>query len=83
MNQPGILIESSYIQEKVSSLGKQITEDYRGKELLLIGVLKGSFIFLADLARKIKLEHKIDFLRAASYGNKYSDLPKFWISISS
>ncbi|MCI5221139.1 MAG: hypoxanthine phosphoribosyltransferase [Candidatus Electrothrix sp. AR4] len=57
------------IADKVNVLGQQITSDYRGKELVLIGILNGAFIFLADLARAIDLEVGVDFIRVASYGN--------------
>lgn len=62
-----ILIESSEISKKVSELGKTITQDYKDKDLIIIGVLKGSFIFLADLIRCIKLKTEIDFIRVSSY----------------
>lgn len=64
-----VLIPREKLEEIVSNLGKRITEDYRGKELVLVGVLKGGFIFLADLARKIDMEVKIDFISVSSYGN--------------
>ncbi|WP_417914725.1 hypoxanthine phosphoribosyltransferase [Candidatus Electronema sp. JM] len=57
------------IAERVAALGRQITADYQGRKLVLLGVLNGAFIFLADLARAIDLEVEIDFIRAASYGN--------------
>jgi hypoxanthine phosphoribosyltransferase len=62
-----ILIESSEISKKVSELGKTITQDYKDKDLVIIGVLKGGFIFLADLIRHIKLKIEIDFIRVSSY----------------
>ncbi|MGB2693424.1 MAG: hypoxanthine phosphoribosyltransferase [Thermodesulfobacteriota bacterium] len=62
-----ILIEATEISLKVSELGKQITEDYADKAPLIIGILKGGFIFLADLIRSIKLETEIDFIRVSSY----------------
>jgi hypoxanthine phosphoribosyltransferase len=57
------------IREMVSVLAQKISLDYEGRSLVLIGVLKGAFVFLADLSRKITTPHKIDFLRAASYGS--------------
>lgn len=57
------------IEDRVAALGRQITADYQGKKLVLLGVLNGAFIFLADLARAIEMEVEIDFIRAASYGN--------------
>ena len=52
----------------VKRMAQQISDDYRGRELVLIAVLKGSFIFLADLVRQLTLPVKIDFLQASSYG---------------
>lgn len=52
----------------VKSMAHRISEDYRDRELVLIAVLKGSFIFLADLVRQLTLPVKIDFLQASSYG---------------
>jgi len=63
-----ILIESSEISKKVHDLGQQITEDYKDKNLVIIGILKGSFIFLADLVRSIEIRTEIDFIRVSSYG---------------
>lgn len=61
------LIKSSEISKKVQRLGEQITRDYRDKDLLIIGILKGSFIFLADLVRAINLNPEIDFIIVSSY----------------
>ena len=62
-----ILFSSSVINDKVSELGNRITEDYSGKDLLLIGVLRGGVIFVTDLARKIDIELTIDFMSISSY----------------
>ncbi len=64
-----ILISSDEIQDKIHSLAKQITEDYRDKDLLLIGVLKGAFVFMSDLARAIELPIEFDFMAVSSYGS--------------
>ncbi len=64
-----ILISEEEILNKVAELGKQITEDYRGKYLLLLGTLKGAVPFIADLARAIKLPLEIDYMAISSYGN--------------
>lgn len=56
------------IQTRVKELGTQLSEDYRGKEPLLLGVLKGSFIFLADLSRHMDMLCDIEFITASSYG---------------
>ncbi len=58
------------IADKVSALAQQISQDYQGKNPILIGVLKGAFMFLADLTRHISIPFKIDFVRVASYGAK-------------
>lgn len=63
-----ILTEAD-IKQRITEISKQISRDYQDNELILIGVLKGSFIFLADLARHLTIEKiQIDFLRASSYG---------------
>lgn len=64
-----LLIPQQLIQNRVKEIAEQISKDYEGKELILIGVLKGVIFFMADLAREISLPLKIDFLRVASYGS--------------
>ena len=64
-----VLISSEEIQDKIGELSKQITEDYRGRDLLLVGVLKGAFVFMADLARGIQLPLEFDFMAVSSYGS--------------
>jgi hypoxanthine phosphoribosyltransferase len=61
-------ISSSRIRKRIKKLAKKINKDYKGKSPILIGVLNGSFIFISDLARELKLELKIDFLKLSSYG---------------
>ena len=63
-----ILIGEHEIQAKLRELGEQITHDYAGRDLLLIGVLKGAFVLMADLTRHIRLPLEIDFMAVASYG---------------
>ena len=63
-----VVFDERVIADRVSELGTEITGYYEYGDLLVIGLLKGSFIFLADLVRKIRLAHKVDFLVAASYG---------------
>jgi hypoxanthine phosphoribosyltransferase len=63
-----ILITDDEIQGKIRELGERITEDYRGKELLLVGVLKGAFVVMADLSRHIRLPLQFDFMAVSSYG---------------
>ena len=65
---PPVLICAERIAERVASLGAQITEDYRDKSLVIVCVLRGSFVFAADLARAIALPLKIEFLGVQSYG---------------
>lgn len=63
------LIDQQRIAARVKALGAQITEDYAGRELVLVCVLKGSFLFCADLARAIDLPVAIEFLGLKSYGD--------------
>jgi hypoxanthine phosphoribosyltransferase len=64
------LISEKVIKNRVRELGKQIEKDYKGKgDIILLGLLRGSVVFLADLAREIDLEAKIDFMVVSSYGN--------------
>jgi hypoxanthine phosphoribosyltransferase len=63
-----VLITGEEIQGKIRELGDRITEDYRGKELLLVGVLKGAFVVMADLSRHIRLPLQFDFMAVSSYG---------------
>ena len=63
------VIDKSDILRRISRTADAISADYKDRELILIGVLKGAFVFLADLARQLKLEKiKIDFIQASSYG---------------
>ena len=64
-----ILLAADIIQAKVAELGKLITADYREKNLLLLGTLKGAVPFIADLARAINLPLEIDYMAVSSYGN--------------
>ena len=63
-----ILITEEQLKARVAELGAEITEDYKGEELFLIGILKGSVPFMADLMRKIELPVQIDFMSVSSYG---------------
>jgi len=62
------LLTTDKIQERVKELGEEITRDYQGKPLLLVGILKGAFMFLSDLARAIDLPVSFDFMAVSSYG---------------
>ena len=63
------VLSRTEIAQKVKSLAQRISEDYAGKELVVIGVLKGSFIFMADLIRELTIPAQVDFVRLASYGS--------------
>lgn len=63
-----ILFTSEQIAERIKELGAEITKEYEGKSLMLLGVLKGCFVFLADISRHIDLDCEISFLTASSYG---------------
>lgn len=64
-----ILIPKADIDKMCQRLGSQISQDYAGKEIVLIGVLKGAFVFMADLARCITAPVRIDFISVSSYGS--------------
>ena len=72
MQQPKSLIDTETLQRRVRELGAEITRDYRDRDLALVAVLKGSFVFAADLARAIDLPLTIDFLGLRSYGDGHS-----------
>lgn len=80
-----ILITEHRLKEKVREIAEKINEDYKGRQPIFIGVLKGSFVFMSDLIREINLYCDIDFMAVSSYGNKsvttgavkiYKDLEK-------
>jgi hypoxanthine phosphoribosyltransferase len=64
------ILTQGEIEKIVSSLGDRISNDYHGRELVLVGILKGAFIFLSDLARHITIPVKIDFIGVSSYGDQ-------------
>ena len=69
MDAPPVLISEEDIQERVAELAAQVSADYADKgDLILVGVLKGSFIFLADLSRKLSIPRTIEFIAVSSYG---------------
>ena len=63
-----ILFPSSEIKKRVSELGKQITREYKDKEILLVSILRGGIIFLSDLVREIDLQLSMDFMSISTYG---------------
>ncbi len=64
-----ILVTEEEIRQKVTELGAQISRDYQGKNLLLVSILKGSVVFMADLMRAITIPARIDFMAVSSYGS--------------
>ena len=63
------VLKREEIEELTASVARQISSDYRGRPLVIVGVLKGAFIFLADLVRRITIPVQVDFVKAASYGS--------------
>ena len=63
-----ILIDEEMLHGRIAELGAQISDDYRGEDLLLIGVLKGAVFFMADLMRSIDIPCEVDFMAISSYG---------------
>jgi hypoxanthine phosphoribosyltransferase len=63
-----ILIEEKELQARIAELGRQLSDDYAGRDLLLIGVLKGAVFFMADLMRHITVPCEVDFMAISSYG---------------
>ena len=64
------IVTQEEMRARIRELGKQITTDYMGKDLLLVGVLKGAYAFYADLARAIRIPLRVDFLMVTSYGSR-------------
>ena len=64
-----ILVQPDELQHRIRQLGEEISRDYAGQELLLIGVLKGAVFFLADLMRQIEVPCEVDFMAVSSYGS--------------
>jgi hypoxanthine phosphoribosyltransferase len=71
-NEVDVLYHPEEIARTVERLGKEISAAYAGEELLIVGILKGAFMFVADLARCLTLPVKIDFMRVSSYGGAAS-----------
>ena len=72
MSELKVLIPRQDISKRVSELGAQITKDFAGQSVILVGVLKGATIFLSDLARVVDLDATFDFIGVSSYGNRPS-----------
>jgi hypoxanthine phosphoribosyltransferase len=73
VNLPGVgetLVAKEDLQRRVAELGKQINADYAGRELVMVGVLKGAVLFLADLMRNVEVPCEVDFMAVSSYGSQ-------------
>jgi len=66
---PKLLITQKKINEAIAKLAAEIRQDYQGKQPVLIGILKGSFVFMADLIRELGLQVEVDFVKLSSYGS--------------
>jgi hypoxanthine phosphoribosyltransferase len=78
-----VLIPQQEIAKRVSELAAEITRDFQGQSIIFVGVLKGAAIFLADLARQVKLDATFDFIGVSSYGNRpspHQELKSGWDS---
>jgi hypoxanthine phosphoribosyltransferase len=64
-----ILIDEQTLQTRIKDLAEEINRDYKGKDLLLICILRGGIVFLVDLMRHIKVPHQVDFMAVSSYGS--------------
>ena len=64
-----VMLSEEQIKAKVVELGKKIEEDFKGQDLLVVGILKGASVFVSDLIRSINLDVNIDFMSVSSYGN--------------
>ncbi|NLE95325.1 MAG: hypoxanthine phosphoribosyltransferase [Dehalococcoidia bacterium] len=64
-----MLIPRSVIDQTVARMAEEITADYRGKQLVAVGILKGAFIFMADLVRRLDIPMEVDFITVSSYGS--------------
>ena len=64
-----ILLSEEKIEQTVTRLASEISRDYEGKKLLLLGILKGSVVFMGDLMKHISIPVQIDFMRVSSYGH--------------
>jgi hypoxanthine phosphoribosyltransferase len=72
MPELNVLISRQQIAERVAAIGAEITRDFAGEDVILVGVLKGATIFLSDLARQVQLDATFDFIGVSSYGNRPS-----------
>ena len=77
-----VILDRETIQKRVQELGNTITKDYQNKELVIIGVLKGAFVFMSDLVREIDLPLVTDFIQVSSYGSSDSSSGKITLVAS-
>lgn len=68
-NLGGVVVTKAQLEARIAELGEQLTADYEGRAPLLVGVLKGAFVFMSDLARAIHLPLEFDFMAVSSYGS--------------
>ena len=64
-----VLVEEEEVDKRIRDLGEQISKDYEGKEVVVLGLLKGSVVFMSDLIKELDLPLTIDFMNVSSYGN--------------
>jgi hypoxanthine phosphoribosyltransferase len=64
------LVSSEDLERRVAELGAEVSEDYRGRDLFMVGVLKGAVLFMADLMRSISVPCEVDFMAVSSYGSQ-------------
>ena len=62
-----VLISENKIEKRINELAKEINKEYEGKELILLGILKGSIVFMVELAKKLKMKVKFEFMEVSSY----------------
>lgn len=67
--QEKVIFDQATIRAAVEALGRKITQDYQNQDLLLVGILRGAYVFLSDLSRQIRTPHMIDFMAVSSYGS--------------
>src|SRR5690606_22834732 len=69
-----VMIPEAEIKARIAELGRQITEHYKDSrsEMVMVGLLRGSFMFIADLCREVQVSHEVDFMTASSYGSGMS-----------
>jgi hypoxanthine phosphoribosyltransferase len=64
-----VIIKEDQLKKRIKKLASEISNDYKDKNPVLVGILKGSFIFMADLTRELQIPHQVDFISVASYGS--------------